>query len=66
MQDPEIDKKDYIKINRNNLRHESGYVGLRNPHSICYANSLLQQIYHIKPFRNEIYATKWKKNDSVE
>lgn len=66
MNESEWDKKDYIKFNKNNLRHESGFVGLNNPHSICYVNSLLQQLYHIRPFRRELYLTKWKKNDPVE
>lgn len=66
MNEPEWDKKDYIKFNRSNLRPETGFVGLFNPHSICYVNSLLQQLYHIESFRRELYLARWKKHDCVE
>ena len=40
--------------------------GLRNPHSICYINSFLQQLYHIELFRQELLGTEWKANPTVE
>jgi ubiquitin C-terminal hydrolase len=39
-----------------------GLVGLRNPHSICYANSFLQQLYHIDLFRRQLLGTDWRIN----
>lgn len=41
-------------------------VGLRNPHSICYVNSFLQQLYHIDLFRQELLGADWKQNSTLE
>lgn len=48
-----------------------GYVGLRNPSSVCYMNSLLQQFYMIPKFRNSLFKVKipsvedMKKDDNI-
>jgi uncharacterized UBP type Zn finger protein len=43
-----------------------GRVGLRNPHSICYVNSLLQQLFHIEIFREEMLRTSFIPNSIQE
>jgi ubiquitin C-terminal hydrolase len=34
--------------------NEFHFFGLKNPHNLCYGNSLFQQLYHMKPFRDDI------------
>lgn len=41
-------------------------VGLKNPHSICYMNSFLQQLYNIDLFRIELLGAGWKLNPIPE
>lgn len=43
-----------------------GRVGLRNPHSICYVNSFLQQLFHIDLFRLELFETQFTQNHNQE
>lgn len=49
MEDPLWMERD---VNRNskrvNTRVLNKFVGLRNPHSVCYMNSFIQQLFHIK------------------
>ena len=34
----------------------SGYIGLQNQGATCYMNSLVQQLYHVVPFRTRLLA----------
>lgn len=43
-----------INIKDINIRSSKDHSGLRNLGSTCYANSLLQQLYHIEPIRESI------------
>lgn len=43
-----------INIKDINIRSSKEHSGLRNLGSTCYANSLLQQLYHIEPIRESI------------
>lgn len=42
--------KDWKISIQNNKRQEKNLVGIKNPNSICYSNSLVQQIFHINAF----------------
>jgi len=42
------------------------FTGLKNLAATCYINSLLQQLYFIEDFRNEIIAVDAKKIDDKE
>lgn len=68
LNEPSWFEKDTIKVESKKkfVKGPTGYVGLRNPHSICYMNSFLQQIFHIPEFRTSIYETKWKENQNRE
>jgi len=41
-----------------NEKSSTGYVGIKNLGCICYMNSLLQQLFMIKTFRNGILNTQ--------
>lgn len=43
-----------INIKDINVRYSKEHSGLRNLGSTCYVNSLIQQLYHIRPIREEI------------
>lgn len=43
-----------------------GRVGLRNPHSICYANCFLQQLFHIQIFRDELLHAVYSEKEEPE
>ena len=58
--EPEWESVEKFKTAKKYLKGPIGFIGLRNPHSICYINSFLQQIFHINEFRRGIFATKWK------
>lgn len=47
---------DWLVAAESNYKSETGYVGLKNLGATCYMNSLLQQLYMIPTFRNEILA----------
>ena len=55
-----------MKASKRYLKGPTGYLVLRNPHSICYINSFLQQIFHIKEFKKGIFETRWKENEIKE
>ena len=42
--------KDWKISIQNTKRQEKNLVGIKNPNSICYSNSLIQQIFHINAF----------------
>jgi ubiquitin C-terminal hydrolase len=42
------------------------YFGLKNPHNLCYGNSLFQQLYHMKPFRDDILILASSSKDSSD
>jgi len=42
------------------------FTGLKNLAATCYINSLLQQLFFIENFRNEIIAVDGKKIDDKE
>lgn len=44
------------------LRSPDDYVGLRNLGSTCYMNSILQQFFMIKPFRDKLLFARAKDN----
>lgn len=45
---------------------QNNLVGLKNPHSVCYVNSLLQQLFHIVPFRERLLMSEWNNTENIE
>jgi ubiquitin C-terminal hydrolase len=52
LQEKEWQEKYIFQKPRNKTYQQKNLVGLKNPHSICYVNSFLQQLYHIPEFKN--------------
>lgn len=48
-----IDSKEYFPIKE---KKANGYVGLKNPSSVCYINSIIQQLYNVPSFRHNLMA----------
>lgn len=45
-----------VKSGYYNSRKETGYVGLRNLGATCYVNSLMQSLFSIAKFRNDVFS----------
>jgi hypothetical protein len=41
-----------------NIKSETGYVGIKNPGCICYMNAILQQLFCIPTFRSAVFMTQ--------
>mmetsp|Transcript_12487 Transcript_12487/g.18677 ORF Transcript_12487/g.18677 Transcript_12487/m.18677 type:complete len:438 (+) Transcript_12487:49-1362(+) len=37
-------------------KHQTKYCGIRNQGATCYLNSILQMMYHIKPFKESLFS----------
>jgi ubiquitin carboxyl-terminal hydrolase 9/24 len=46
-------------------RPHNGFVGLKNAGATCYMNSVLQQLFMIKPIRNYILSTEILNNNNT-
>ena len=58
------------ELQRQSKKFQGKYVkkpiGLRNPHSVCYMNSFIQQLFQIRDFQQGMFKTDWKKNDNIQ
>ncbi|EEY57423.1 ubiquitin-specific protease, putative [Phytophthora infestans T30-4] len=45
-------------------KEETGMVGLKNQGATCYLNSLLQTLFHLRAFRQVVYATPTAQEDT--
>ena len=47
-------------------KSSTGYVGIKNLGCICYMNSLFQQLFMIKSFRNDLLSVRDQGTEKVE
>ena len=59
------DEKNYLYYQIGNLRQGKRHVGIRNMGNTCYLNSIMQQLYHIGPFRYNVMNTKLEAQDTA-
>ena len=53
-------------ILENELKSETGFVGLDNPGCICYLNSFIQTLFMNKEFRRNVIGYSLEINESEE
>lgn len=54
----ESEEKDYLYYQIGNLNQNKKQIGIRNMGNTCYLNSIIQQLFHIQPFRYQVMNTK--------
>ncbi|KAF4039933.1 Ubiquitin-specific protease C-terminal [Phytophthora infestans] len=60
----EADSQSTQQLISYDFKEETGMVGLKNQGATCYLNSLLQTLFHLRAFRQVVYATPTAQEDT--